>query len=116
MHYELFKLNCFSKYAYDRFKPYLKELINKYSFLNLSQFIGSFYQILNVTLIDNPAEPLRKLVSIKPSQSVNVDHLKALCCNLLIGKNKPLMADLRKYPLYETTIRGFMLIDEKESL
>jgi len=23
--YELFKLNCFSKYAYDRFKPYLKE-------------------------------------------------------------------------------------------
>lgn len=110
--YELFKLNCFSKYAYDRFKPYLKELINKYSFLNLSQFIGSFYQILNVTLIDNPAEPLRKLVSIKPSQSVNVDHLKALCCNLLIGKNKPLMADLRKYPLYETTIRGFMLIDE----
>jgi len=110
--YELFKLNCFSKYAYDRFKPYLKELINKYSFLNLSQFIGSFYQILNVTLIDNPAEPLRKLVSIKASQSVNTGHLKALCCNLLIGKNKAVMADLRKYPLYETTIRGFMLIDE----
>lgn len=109
--YELFKLYCFSKYAYDKFRPYLKELINKYSFQNLSQFIGSFNQILKVTLIDNPAEPLRKLVSINPSRSVNDSHLKALCCNSLIGNNKVVLADLRKYPLYETTIRGFMIVD-----
>ncbi len=112
MVYELFKLLCFSRYAYDKFKPYLKELINNYSFQNLGQFMGSFNQVLNVTMIDNPFEPLRKLVSIKPSEIMDVSHLKALCCNLLIGKNKSVMADLRKYPLYETSIRGFMIIDE----
>ncbi len=111
--YELFKLICFSKYAYGNFKPYLKELISKYSFKNLSQFIGSFSQILNITFrIENQNEPLRKLVSIKPSPLVNLSHLKALCSNLLIGKNKIVIADLRKYPLYETSIRGCMLIDE----
>lgn len=110
--YELFKLLCFSKYAYLKFKPYLKELISKYSFKNLSQFIGSFNQILNITLTDNQNEPLRKLVSISPSPLVNSSHLKALCSNLLIGQNKIGIADLRKYPLYETSIRGFMLIDE----
>jgi hypothetical protein len=110
--YELFKLYCFSRYAYDNFKLYLKELINKYSFQSLSQFIGSYNQILNLTMIDNPDEPLRKLVSINPKSNVDVSHLKALSCNLLMGKNNIVMADLRKYPLYETTIRGFMIIDE----
>ena len=110
--YELFKLICFSKYAYLNFRPYLKELLSKYSFKNLSQFIGSFNQIMNVTLIDDEKEPLRKLVSINPSQLVDLSHLKALCCYLLIGKNKIAIADLRKYPLYETSIRGFMIIDE----
>lgn len=112
MVYELFKLLCFLKYAYDKYNPFLKELVNKYSFQNLGQFMGSFNQVLNITTIDNPSEPLRKLVSIKPNQDMDISHLKALSSNHLFSKSKLGISDLRKYPLFETSIRGFMIIDE----
>ncbi len=109
--FELFKLLSFSKYALDNFRPYMKELIQKNSFKNLSEYITSFFQLSNVTLIDNADEPLRKLVYIVPENDSITSHLQNLCCNVLIGKQDIVMSDLRKYPLYQT-FKGFMILDE----
>jgi hypothetical protein len=43
--FELFKLLSFCKYAYDKYKIYLKELINKYGFINISQSLQVFIKL-----------------------------------------------------------------------
>jgi hypothetical protein len=109
--FELFKLLSFSKYAYVKYKPFLKELIQRNKFPNLSQFLSSLYQITYTTLNENSAEPLRKLYFIKPQEGTDTSHLKSQTLNFLLGRETIKISDIRKYPLFETE-RGFMVIDE----
>ncbi len=110
--FELFKLLSFCKYSYNNYKVYLKELINKYNFLNISQFLASFNQIVKATLSNQPNEFLQKLYFIVPNEGVEYYHLDSLCINNIKGKTDFSISDLRKFPLYKTEKRGFMVIDE----
>jgi len=47
--FEFYKLLGLCKYAYDNQKSFLKELINKYNFRNISQFVASFNQVVKAT-------------------------------------------------------------------
>jgi hypothetical protein len=109
--FEIFKLFSLCKYAYGKYKVYLKELVNKYGFKNIGQFISSFYQVAKGTLIDNPEESLRKLYFINPKQEVDVSHLNAQTINQFFGAEIKIDV-IKKYPLYKTSKRGFMVIDE----
>lgn len=108
--YEMFRLLCFSKYAFDVHRQFLKKLVLKSNFKNLSGFIYSLYQIVNATSFESKSEVLKKLVFINPSPGTNAIHLDSLSINFLFGKQKITTADLRKYPLYKSD-RGYMIID-----
>ena len=110
--FELFKLLSFCKYSYTNHRGFLKELVNKYGFTNISQFIASFNQVLKAILTYQPNEFLRKLYFITPEPGIKHIHLESLCINNVKNKNNLSLADLRKYPLYKTNRRGFMVIDE----
>lgn len=107
----MIKLISLCKYAYDNFKPFLKEYLSIHKFKNISQFISSFYQVTNATLNYNPDNFLKKDNRINPLVNVDLTHLKSQSINQLLGKNITI-ADLRKYPLYETSIGQFRVLDE----
>lgn len=107
----LFKLVSFCKYAYDNFKPFLKEYLLLNNFKNISQFISSFYQVAKASLNYHPEKLLRKDNRILPLSNVDTTHLKSLCINHLLG-TKIFLADLRKFPLYETNFGQFRVLDE----
>jgi hypothetical protein len=110
--FELFKLLSFCKYSYTNHRTFLKELVNKHGFINISQFIASFNQVVKATLNYQPNEFLRKLYFIVPREGIEHTHLESLCINNIKDKNELSVADLRKLPLYKTQKRGFMVIDE----
>jgi len=110
--FEFYKLLSFCKYAYDNHKAFLKELINRYKFSNISQFIGSFNQVVKSTMTYQPNEFLRKLYFIVPKKEIDYSHLNSQCINNIIDLNKSSVADLKKFPLYKTQERGIMVIDE----
>lgn len=109
--FEIFKLLSLCKYAYDNYKASLKELINKRGFQNISQYVGSSFQIVKIALTDNPQEFLRRLYFINPKPEVDIRYLKVQSVNPWLG-SEIYLSDLKRYPLYETDGRGFMVIDE----
>lgn len=109
--FELFKILSFCKYSYDNYRTYLKELINKYGFASISQFVSSFNQIIKATMTYQPNEVLKKLYFITPIDTDNLSHLDSLCINIL-GNEDFKIDDLRRFPLYKTQKRGYMVIDE----
>ena len=110
--FEIFKLLSFCKYSYNHFKGCLKELINKNGFTSISQFITSFNQVAKATLTYQPNEFLRKLYFIVPNEGVDYYHLDSLCINKVRNNQTFSIADLRRFPLYKTYKRGYMVIDE----
>lgn len=110
--YELFKLLCFVKYAHREKQYFLNELLHKRGSKNLDHFVSGFYQILSATLIENKDEWVKKLIFINPEAEKNKEELRLISANFLSGKSTIKVDDLRKYPLYETNKRGFMIIDE----
>ncbi|MBL7723554.1 MAG: hypothetical protein JNK27_05365 [Chitinophagaceae bacterium] len=110
--FELFKLLSFCKYSYHNHRLYLKELLNRYGFTNISQFMASFNQVVKSTLTYQPNEILRKLYFIVPREGIEHTHLISQCINNIKDKSEFNIADLRKFPLYKTQKRGFMVIDE----
>jgi hypothetical protein len=110
--FELFKLLSFCKYAYHNYKGHLKELINKYNFKNISELIGSFHQIVKASMHNEPEELLQRLYFIVPNEGLGNNHLDSLCINNICDKEQLSISDLRKFPLFKTEKRGFMVIDE----
>ncbi len=111
-HFELLKLLSFCKYSYDNYKSFLKELINKNGFVNISQYMGSFYQIVKAGLKNNTDEFLRKLYFIVPSDGADYRHLESLCINQIQQDEDIYISDIKRFPLYKTENRGYMVIDE----
>lgn len=109
--FELFKLLSFCKYSLDNYKMYLKELINKYAFKNISELMESFNQIVKSTLGNRSNEFFKKLSFIVPLKNVHIGHLESLCINYTKKKDLIDINDLRRFPLYETRGKGFMVID-----
>lgn len=110
--FEILKLLSFCKYAYDKYKFYLKELITKKGFVNISQYLGSFTQIIMAAQINHPDEILKKLYFISPKEEVAINYLRMQSVNQIFDKTEITVSDLKKMPLYETDKRGFMIIDE----
>ena len=110
--FELFKLLSFCKYAYDKYKIYLRELVNKYGFANISQFVSSFHQLVKATMTYQPNDFLRKLYFITPKENEKHSHLESLSITNTENNHVLSFDDLRKFPLYKTEKRGFMVIDE----
>jgi len=109
--FELFKLLCFCKYAYDKLRPFLKELINNYGFKTISQFTGSLFHVAKLTLNYQPNEVLRKLYFIVPKEGIRHDHLQSLSFSLGSDDISE-VADLKRFPIYKTQKKGFMVVDE----
>lgn len=110
--FELFRLVCFSKYCYSNLKTYTKELINKNGFKSLSEFLSSYYQLLSSTLNVQIDKPLKKLYFINPKDDVDRTHLRSQSINKVNNKTSLRISDIRKYPLFETEEKQFMVIDE----
>jgi hypothetical protein len=110
--FEIFKLLSFFKHSYLNYKPFLKELVNKYGFKNISQLMASLNQIVKATLIYRPDEFLRKLYFLVPKEGIQNNHLDSLCINSNDNECEFSMASLRKFPLYKTQKRGYMVVDE----
>lgn len=105
------KLLSLLKYSYCNLKPFLKQYIHTNKFKTISEFLSSFYQVATSTLKYDAQKPLRKDNRIVPTLNVDVAHLRSQCINQLLGKDVS-MTDLRKYPLYETRMGQFRVMDE----
>lgn len=110
--FEFFKLLCFLKYAYQNYRPFLKEYIGQFGFNTLGQFTNSLYQISAVSIRYNDKEVLSKLNYITPVNGVNDAHLQAMCINKSIGNAAISILDIKKAPLYQSSSMGYMIIDE----
>ncbi len=110
--FELYKLICFFKYIRNKFSPYLKELLNNQGFKSISEMLSSFSLLMKATTIVDETQALKKLYYIEPNKNYDYEHLRSLSINDQLGKKNLRFSDIKKYPLYKTDDRGFMIIDE----
>ncbi|MEO7312455.1 MAG: hypothetical protein ABIX01_18785 [Chitinophagaceae bacterium] len=110
--FELYKLVCFFKYGVCSLRPYIRELLNKNGFKTLSDLLGSLLQLVNATLKIDTTQILQKLYFIEPNKNYNYEHLANLSINKMVGTGSIGIAEIKKFPLFETENRGFMILDE----
>lgn len=105
------KVLAFCKYALANLRPYLKQYLFTNNFKSISQFIGSFSQILKGNSTHNTGSLFRRLNHIRPLPGVDETHLKSQCINNLLG-TQITIKDLRKFPLYQLANGSYKVIDE----
>lgn len=110
--FEIFKLTGFAFFIYNNYKPFLIELLKFYRFKNLSEFIASYFHLAKITTNVYNSEILQKLQYIDPAKNINRTHLEKMSINRQEIKSEIRMSHIREFPLYETSDRGFMIIDE----
>lgn len=114
--FETFRLFCFLKYVKVKYRDFLKEYLHSLGFESIEQLVASFNQINNATNIENEKEILKKLVYIVPKPNSTKKHLCRQAINQLIGSNEITISDIRKFPLYYNSNRGYMTIDRSTYL
>ena len=108
--FEIYKLTCFLIYVRDDLRPYLKEYLNNLGLSSIGMLLGSFHQVVQITLICNEKEFLSKLVYINPTEGIDRRHLESQSINN--QDHLPIsLPDLKKYPLFHKSSRGYMVID-----
>lgn len=105
------KVLAFCKYALANLRPYLRQYLFTNNFKSISQFIGSFSQILKENSTHNTGSLFRRLNHIRPLPGVDETHLKSQCINNLLG-TQITIKDLRKFPLYQLANGSYKVIDE----
>lgn len=109
--FETFRLFCFLKYVKVKYRNFLREYLHSLGFESIEQLVASFNQINKATNIENKKEILKKLVYIVPKPNETENHLCRQAINQLIGSNEITISDIRKFPLYYNSNRGYMIID-----
>lgn len=108
--FEMMKLLTFIKFAFDNYRPFLREYLHDLKFDTIGQFLGSFLQVVQAAIHENKNEALSKLIYIKPDDKIDTSHLKSLSINEAPAGpiNLPL---LKKFPLFFAPSKGYMIID-----
>jgi|APCry1669190288_1035285.scaffolds.fasta_scaffold10242_1 hypothetical protein len=109
--FEFFKLFVLCKFAYETWRPNLKEYLFSFGFDSIGKLAGSYKQIFDaLQLISNDAH-LKKLVWINPNPGVTNRHLESMCINSQMGNSNTGLLDLKKRPLLFSALNGYRVID-----
>ncbi|MDP4265508.1 MAG: hypothetical protein Q8941_23485 [Bacteroidota bacterium] len=109
--FQFFKLLCLVPYAFQHYRGYAKEYLNKFGFKTFGQLLHSIHVITMSTLTYKKEEVLSKLTYINPLQGVDESHLKSQTINSEIGKRELTLNDIRKAPLFFNHRDKYMVID-----
>jgi hypothetical protein len=108
--FEQFKLMCFMKYARIAYRDALISYLESNHLATVGNLLKSLTEVSKSALTSDPKARLKKLVYIKPQPNVDEQHLKSQTVNIQ-GLKKITIRELKKFPLYLTKERGYMVID-----
>lgn len=110
--FELFRTASFFKYVSKEYRPFLKEFLSKFNFVNISAYLNSYQQIFMTSENVDENALLKRLNYIVPVEGVDQTHLQSLAINAAVpSKKKYNLIDIRKKPLCFDQKRGYMVID-----
>ncbi len=92
--FEIFKLFCLLKYAFDNWRDYLRVYINDFDIKQIGSLVGSYKSLFDAMQVHHPNEKLQKFIPI--SRNKKVAHLQYLSINSLIGKKEIAWTDIKR--------------------
>jgi hypothetical protein len=108
--FELFRLMTFLNFARENYHEALGEYLQINHQKSIGNLLHSFNQVNKTAMAVDANARLKRLAYLNPDPNVDTTHLERQAINK-VTKSEYTIADLKAYPLYLTSKRGYMVID-----
>jgi len=108
---EFSKLFWLLKYAFDHWRPHLRQYLHRFDLKTIGQFAGSYKSLFEASMMTLPDKPLQKFIVIGDSNKAK--HLAHLRINQLMDKPGIRLRDLKKKPVFQLPTGQYLIIDKE---